>query len=82
MRSSGNVDGTIVSGFEQVGPVPFVQPGPPMLPFAFDQPPAYQAQSMCAALSRSPIVGAVCGTVSCAPKMPEGWNGGRIVFTA
>jgi hypothetical protein len=43
------------------GVVPFVQPGPPTSPLAFDQPPEYQAQSTPLALSRSPIVGAVCG---------------------
>ena len=41
--------------------LPFVQPGPPTSPFAFDQPPEYQAQSTPLSLSRLPIVGAVCG---------------------
>ena len=41
--------------------VPFVQPGSPTSPFALDQPPEYQAQLTCASLSRSPMVGCVCG---------------------
>ena len=41
--------------------MPFVQPGAPMSPSAFDQPPEYQAQLTPAAVSSSPIVVAVCG---------------------
>jgi len=37
------------------GVVPFVQPGPPTSPSAFDQPPLYHAQSMPLSLSRLPI---------------------------
>jgi hypothetical protein len=50
---------------------------------AFDQPPAYQAQSMPPfpfPLSRSPIVGFVCGG-RIAPKAPDGLNAGCIVLT-
>jgi hypothetical protein len=50
-----------VFGSEHAGPVPFVHPGALTSPLAFDQPPEYQAQSTPLALSRSPMVGAVCG---------------------
>ena len=43
------------------GVLPLVQPGAPTSPLAFDQPPEYQAQSMPRWLSRSPMVGGVCG---------------------
>ena len=56
------------------GPVPFVQPGASTSPSAFDQPPEYQAQSTPFALSRSPIVGAVCGGSLRASAVP-GWKG-------
>ena len=46
---------------EHVGPLPFVQPGAPWSPSAFDHPPEYHAQSMPAPLSRSPMVGFVRG---------------------
>jgi hypothetical protein len=59
-------------GSLQVGPVPFVQPGAPTSPLAFDQPPEYQAQLTPRALRRSPIVGAVCGA-SGAPVAACGW---------
>ena len=54
---------------------PFVQPGAPTSPSAFDQPPEYQAQSTPAALSRSPMVGAVCGGSRLASAVPGayGW---------
>ena len=42
-------------GSLHVGPKPFVQPGPPMLPAALSQPPAYQAQLTPASLIRSPM---------------------------
>ena len=66
-------------GSEQVGPVPFVQPAPPMMPAAFDQPPAYQAQSIPFALSSSPMVLPVCGGSTAPP--PFGCQDGCIVFT-
>ena len=64
--------------------VPFVQPGPPTSPSAFDQPPLYHAQSMPFPLSRLPIVGAVCGGSRRARAVPGayGWYGGWIVLTA
>jgi len=64
--------------------LPFVQPGPPTSPFAFDQPPEYQAQSTPRWLSRLPIVGAVCGGSCFAGEVPgaNGWYGGWIVLTA
>ena len=43
------------------GTVPFVHPGAPTSPSAFDQPPEYQAQLTPAAVNRSPIVAPVCG---------------------
>jgi hypothetical protein len=62
--------------------VPFVQPGPPRLPFAFGQPPEYQAQSMPFTVKRSPIVGFVRGTVSSGiasmgehGQLGKGWRG-------
>ena len=61
-------------GSEQAGPVPFVQPGPPTSPLAFDQPPAYQAQSMPLADSSSPIVGVLWGGSRLAAGVP-GENG-------
>ena len=51
---------------------PFVHPGAPTSPFAFDQPPEYHAQSTPAPFRRSPIVGFVWGG-SFAPNNPEGW---------
>jgi hypothetical protein len=57
----GKVAPVIVSGSEQAGPAPLVQPGASMSPLALDQPPEYQAQSIPAPLRRSPMVGAVCG---------------------
>jgi hypothetical protein len=63
-----------VFGSEQVGPLPFVHPGAPTSPSAFDQPPEYHAQSMSAPLRRSPIVGAVCGGSRLAWGVP-GWIG-------
>ena len=63
------------------GPVPFVQPGSPTRPSAFDQPPEYHAQSTPRSLRRSPIVGSVCGG-SCVLFGAKGWNAGWIVFTA
>src|SRR5919201_6915832 len=70
-------------GSEHVGPFPFVQPDAPTSPFAFDQPPAYQAQSIggSCALSSSPIVGLESGG-SLAPKAPNGRKVGCMVFTA
>ena len=38
------------------------------------QPPAYQAQDTPASLSRSPIVGTVCGGIRCAVSTPA-WYG-------
>ena len=69
---------------EQVGPVPLVQPGAPTSPLAFDHPPEYQAQSIPLALSRSPIVGAVCAGRRRVTAVPGayGWYGGWIVLTA
>jgi len=43
------------------GTLPFVQPGAPTSPSAFDQPPEYHAQLTPAALNSSPIVFPVCG---------------------
>src|SRR5919197_274868 len=68
-------------GSEHVGPFPFVQPGAPTSPFAFDQPPAYHAQSTVASFSSSPIVRFESGG-SLAPKAPNGRSVGCIVFTA
>src|SRR3954447_5403586 len=68
-------------GSVQFGPAPFVQPGAFTSPAAFDQPREYHAQSTFAAVSRSPIVGAVCGG-SLAPNVPNGCTVGCIVFTA
>ena len=64
--------------------MPFVQPGAPTSPFAFDQPPEYQAQLTCAALSRSPIVACVCGGSRRVAGVPGayGWYDGWIVLTA
>jgi hypothetical protein len=56
------------------GVVPFVQPGPPTLPAALSQPPAYQAQSTPLAESRSPMVGVVSGGSLRASAVP-GANG-------
>src|SRR5439155_23796008 len=65
--------------------VPFVQPGPVVLPAALSQPPAYHAQLTPASLIRSPMFRAVfvslvagCG----APKLPCGSHGGWSVLTA
>src|SRR5581483_7605 len=71
-------------GSEHVGPVPFVHPGAPTSPFAFDQPPAYHAQSTFAAESSSPIVGCVCGGNLRLSAVPGeyGWYHGCVVFTA
>ena len=60
--------------------VPFVHPGAPTSPSAFDQPPEYHAQLTPAALSSSPIVVPVCGG-SCGLPL-NGWYAGWIVFTA
>ena len=59
--------------------MPFVQPGAPVRPAAFDQPPAYQAQSTPAAFNSSPMFVPVCGG-STAPD-PFGCHDGCIVFT-
>src|SRR4051812_49808912 len=67
-------------GSEQVGPLPFVHPGPLTTPAAFDQPPAYHAQSTPAAERRSPIVACVCSG-SLAPNAPHGCCEGCCVFT-
>src|SRR2546423_15455486 len=56
------------------GVVPLVQPTPPTLPAALSQPPEYQAQSTPFAVSRSPMVGAVCGG-SCRAAGGPGANG-------
>jgi hypothetical protein len=65
------------------GVEPFVQPGPPTSPFAFDQPPEYQAHETPAPLRRSPIVGFVCGgSGATGGNAPCGMYAGRIVFTA
>ena len=57
----GNTALAAVSGSLQAVSVPFVHPGAPTSPLAFDQPPEYQAQSMPCSLSRSPIVAPFCG---------------------
>src|SRR4051794_6903769 len=67
-------------GSEHFGPPPFVQPGPLTTPAAFDQPPAYHAQSTPCAVSRSPIVACVCSG-SLAPNAPKGCCDGCCVFT-
>ena len=64
------------------GVVPFVHPGPPTSPSAFDQPPEYHAQSMPLALRRSPIVGAVCNGSLSAVGEEYGWTAGWMVLTA
>ena len=68
-------------GSVHAGPWPFVQPDSSTSPFAFDQPPPYQPQSTFAALSRSPIVGCVCGG-SFGANTLVGCHCGSIVFTA
>jgi len=50
------VAATAEFGSEHVVPVPFVQPGPVVMPAALSQPPEYQAQSTPLADRRSPIV--------------------------
>jgi hypothetical protein len=55
------------------GVVPFVQPGAPTSPLAFDHPPEYQAQPIPFPLRRSPIVGAVCGDSFVAVGDEKGW---------
>ena len=45
---------------------------------AASQPPAYQAQSTPAALSRSPIVGASCGGTSHSGAAPGAWGWPRV----
>jgi hypothetical protein len=62
----------MVFGSEQIGPAPFVQPGAFLSPSALDEPPEYQAQSTPGALSRSPIVGWLCGGSRFASAVP-GW---------
>jgi hypothetical protein len=62
------------------GPTPFVQPGAPTSPLAFDQPPEYQAQSTPFAVIRSPIVGFVCAG-SLGAKFEVGWKAGVWVLT-
>ena len=62
-------------------PPPFVQPGPPLSPAAFDHPPAYHAQSTDLALNLSPIVGAPSAGNTGA-NVPVGCHAGNIVFTA
>ena len=66
------------------GPVPFVQPGSPTRPSAFDQPPAYHAHDRPAALSRSPIVGEPCGGSRRSRAVPGeyGCESGCVVLTA
>jgi hypothetical protein len=80
LATPGSTNGSEQPVGVAAGAVPFVQPGAPTSPFAFDQPPEYQAQSMSLPLSRSPIVGFVCAG-SFAPNCPEGWKGGCIVLT-
>src|SRR5215470_10843264 len=55
-----------------------------MSPFAFDQPPAYHAQSTFLANRRSPIVGVVSGGSRRAVAVPgeNGWKNGCVVLTA
>ena len=68
-----------------VGPKPFVQPGPPTLPAALSQPPAYQAQLTPASLIRSPMFRATVRSSvggSAAPKLPCGSHVGWRVLTA
>src|SRR4051794_15869900 len=68
-------------GSEHVGPLPFVQPGLPTSPTAFDQPPPYQPQLTFFADSRSPIVACDWAT-SFSPNVPDGSKAGCIVLTA
>lgn len=70
----------VESGSEQAGPSPFVQPGAPMSPSAFDYPPEYHAQLTPAVLSSSPIVVPDCGGSYAPP--PWGWNVGWMVLIA
>ena len=80
----GNVAPVAVSVSAHAGPVPFVHPGAPTSPLAFDQPPEYHAQSTPFLLSRSPIVGAVWGGSRRVTAVPGayGWYAGWIVLTA
>ena len=64
----------------KLGPAPFVYPGEVVSPAALAQPPAYHAQSIPAAVRRSPIVGAVWGG-RIWPKAPCGFAVGCIVLT-
>ena len=73
-KAAGSGHGLGLVAVGAAGAVPFVQPGAPMSPSAFDQPPEYQAQSTPFALRRSPIVGAVCGGSLRASAVP-GWKG-------
>src|SRR5262249_60657356 len=80
----GNLAVENAFGSLQAGPAPFVQPGPLTSPLAFDQPPAYHAQSTPAADSRSPIVGLLTGGSRRASAVPgeNGWWDGWVRFTA
>jgi hypothetical protein len=71
-------------GSVQLGPSPFVQPGPPITPAAFDQPPEYQAQLTPLALSSSPMFVFVSGGRRLASAVPGeyGWYHGCVVLTA
>ena len=73
-----------VFGAMQAGPSPFVQPGPPITPAAFDQPPEYQAQLTPLALSSSPMLVFVSGGRRLASAVPgeKGWYHGCVVLTA
>jgi len=68
------VHGAVLVALAGSGAVPFVQPGAPTSPLAFDHPPEYQAQSTPASDSRSPIVGAVCGGSRRASAVPGAYG--------
>src|ERR1700704_2746354 len=64
-----------------VGPAPFVQPRPVVLPEALSHPPAYHAHDTPFADSSSPMVTWSCRG-SLAPNAPNGFWLGCMVFTA
>src|SRR6267378_347496 len=63
---------------------PFVQPGAPTSPSAFDQPPEYHAQLTLAEVSSSPMVVPCSGgsLKSVSDVAAVGWFVGWMVFTA
>src|SRR5262249_38681862 len=80
----GKTAAGLTCGSVQTAPLPLVQPEPPTSPLAFDQPPAYHAQSTRLAVRRSPMVGLVSSGRRRGRAVfgANGWFSGWVVLTA